>query len=298
MVLYIKTMPKFIFSLVIVLTFVCCCLNLAPGGSFPDHTKENISPANNTSSIETEVIMITHPVTLTDDVPTPFNSQLIYPKLPTVPLTTSKDIVASFLANNSLIFDYSGDVYKDDLLEFTLIHKKPYFYKIFRYFGTATVSSIDYIDNKYMWSQDIAAGEIDVLPYYDPHCFPFYEDYQERTVSIFTGKYNVTAQAPGIVDHNSVYVVETRYIGNKSPKLISDIRSKIFIDPNTWMVVKFEKFDQNDKLLSVIDIKNISVNNGVQESEFAYTPPPGALVRNAKSPCYGVTDFSDWDEEG
>ena len=201
------------------------------------------------------------------------------------------------MANNSLISDYSGDVYKDDLHEFSLIHKKPYFYKIFRYFGKETVFSIDYIDSKYMWSHGIADGEIGVLPYYDPHCFPFNEDYQERTVSIFTSKYNVTAQVPGIVDRNPVYVVETRYIGNKSPNLLSDIRSKIFINSNTWMVTRFEKYDQNGKLLSVIDIRNISVNNGVQESEFTFTPPSGALVRNGKTDCYGVTNFSDWDTE-
>jgi outer membrane lipoprotein-sorting protein len=57
------------------------------------------------------------------------------------------------------------------------------------------------------------------------------------------------------------------------------------------MVVRFEPCDQDGRIDSIIEIKNISINTGVTDNYFTFVPPAGALLRNGKSPCEGIADY-------
>ncbi len=212
-------------------------------------------------------------------------------KMETKPGPSLKHILEGFFSAENNTDDYAAEVFIDGSLDYTFIHKKPYFYKISWYLGQDEVYYTDYIDNKTRWSY--APPRVDILPYGDPHCFPFEGNIQQNAADTFSRDYTLTSLTPQIIDNRTVYVVKAEYSGNKALSLVIPLKY-IYIDPDTWMVTRLEEWDAYGFVQRTYDIKNISINTGVSETEFAITPPPGTMVRYTKSMCDGITDYSNW----
>ena len=180
----------------------------------------------------------------------------IQSKMETKPGPSLKHILEGFFSAENNTDDYAAEVFIDGSLDYTFIHKKPYFYKISWYLGQDQVYYTDYIDNKTRWSY--APPRVDILPYGDPHCFPFEGNIQQNAADTFSRDYTLTSLTPQIIDNRTVYVVKAEYSGNKALSLVIPLKY-IYIDPDTWMVTRLEEWDAYGSVQRTYDIKNMAL---------------------------------------
>lgn len=71
------------------------------------------------------------------------------------------------------------------------------------------------------------------------------------------------------------------YVINASPKnadMMMGGRYIILVDTETWMPLKIDMFDKDDKLMISIEYREIKFNTGIPDSEFEFHIPAGAKV--------------------
>jgi outer membrane lipoprotein-sorting protein len=80
------------------------------------------------------------------------------------------------------------------------------------------------------------------------------------------------------VDGRSAYMLET------SPKeegegiqLLDGM--KLWVDKETWMPLRYEMYDSGGDLMMELEIRDLEVNAGIPDSEFAFEVPEGATVK-------------------
>jgi negative regulator of sigma E activity len=80
------------------------------------------------------------------------------------------------------------------------------------------------------------------------------------------------------VDGRSAYVLEARPKAEESvlSELVS--RTKVWVDRETWMVLKSSMYDNEGNLSIDVEIRDLKVNTGIPDSEFKFEIPEGAEV--------------------
>lgn len=80
------------------------------------------------------------------------------------------------------------------------------------------------------------------------------------------------------VDGRSAYVLETRPKAEES--VLSELasRTKVWVDRETWMVLKFSMYDNEGNLSVDVEIRDLKVNVGIPDSEFKFEIPDGTEV--------------------
>lgn len=89
---------------------------------------------------------------------------------------------------------------------------------------------------------------------------------------------NVTLLGIEEVDNRSTFLLET------TPKKTAEdyqlvSRTKIWVDKETWMPLKYEIYDSNKNLTIKIEIRDLKVNIGIPDSEFIFDIPEGAKIK-------------------
>ncbi|WP_440956974.1 outer membrane lipoprotein-sorting protein [Methanosarcina sp. Mfa9] len=56
-------------------------------------------------------------------------------------------------------------------------------------------------------------------------------------------------------------------------------RTKIWIDKETWLPVRYELYDNRERMAVEIEIRNLKINSGIPDSEFEFEVPEGAEVK-------------------
>jgi outer membrane lipoprotein-sorting protein len=89
---------------------------------------------------------------------------------------------------------------------------------------------------------------------------------------------NVTLLGMEDVDNRSTFLLET------TPKETAEDyqligRTKIWVDKETWMPLRYEICDSKKNLIMKIEIRDLKVNTGIPDSEFVFDIPEGAKIQ-------------------
>ncbi|MBP1910346.1 outer membrane lipoprotein-sorting protein [Methanolobus bombayensis] len=196
------------------------------------------------------------------------------------------DILSKVHMRADSLEDYSYTVHVNSYLngsntekyEYSIIWKKPMFMK-----GTFQTSNIDsgieMISNRSM--QLIYNPESNIV-FKKSLYNTSYDDklFEPNLYSVFLNETlnGMSASLAGsdIIDGSDAYVLllnppinGTETIGEKS---------KIWVDKNNWMVIRYEIFDKNEDLLFVVRIKNIKINSTIPENHFDFEMPKESTV--------------------
>jgi outer membrane lipoprotein-sorting protein len=155
--------------------------------------------------------------------------------------------------------------------EFDIMYKKPNMKKTITK-GTENESVMIY-DGKIEWLYDPETNIVQkiIVP----------EEYQELEIDYFKlfndilNEYNVSVLGNDKIDGRIAYLLEAKpKEAGGEDHLINEI--KIWVDEETWIPLKYEIYQGTQRM--EIEIQNLKINTGVQDSEFVFNVPEGAEV--------------------
>lgn len=89
---------------------------------------------------------------------------------------------------------------------------------------------------------------------------------------------NVTLLGMEDVDNRSTFLLETTPKKTaKDYQLVGT--TKIWVDKETWMPLRYEMYDSDKNLIMKIEIRDLKVNTGIPDSEFVFDIPEGAKIQ-------------------
>lgn len=86
---------------------------------------------------------------------------------------------------------------------------------------------------------------------------------------------DISYQTTEKFEGRNVYVIKA---SPKNADIIMGGRYTMFVDSETWMPLKIDMFDKDDKLIISIEYREIKFNTGIPDSEFEFNIPAGAKV--------------------
>ncbi len=133
--------------------------------------------------------------------------------------------------------------------------------------GQVTVS-----DGNTIWSYDPRTNVVTnmALPERDNS---FQMDY--RFIKELFNKTDISYQTTEKFEGRNVYVIKG---SPKNAETMIGGRYTMFVDSETWMPLKIDMFDKDDKLIISIEYREIKFNTGIPDSEFEFKIPAGAKV--------------------
>ena len=80
------------------------------------------------------------------------------------------------------------------------------------------------------------------------------------------------------IDGRSAYVLEANpKEDGEGIQLVDGM--KLWVDKETWMPLRYEMYDSDGGLMIELEIRDLEVNTGIQDSEFVFEVPEGATVK-------------------
>ncbi len=154
--------------------------------------------------------------------------------------------------------------------EFDIMYKKPNMKKTITK-GTENESVMIY-DGKIEWLYD--PETIVVQKIIVPEEYQFEIDYF-KLFNDTLSEYNISVHGNDTIDGRIVYFLEAKpKEGREESILIDEIN--IWVDEETWIPLKYEIYQGKQRM--EIEIQNLKINTGVQDSEFVFDIPEGAEV--------------------
>ena len=158
-----------------------------------------------------------------------------------------------------------------------LLIKRPYMYRV--------------VDSKDCYS--LSNGNIrwiycngsDAATYFeDPSVRRFFDDldYQQ----IFT---NMLSESPGImkgndtIDGTSTWIIETMPVPKRYNIRYSFTTVRLWADIKTGMILRAELIPNNTTNVGIIQFHNVTVNRGISDDHFTFTPGPEIKIINQKA---------------
>lgn len=98
-------------------------------------------------------------------------------------------------------------------------------------------------------------------------------------VNGFLNNTNVTQSGMENVDGRTTYLLETAP-KEKGGDYELVYKTKIWIDKETWMPLRYETYNGDGNLTMKIEIQDLKVNTGIPDSKFEFEPPSGAKIED------------------
>ncbi len=134
-------------------------------------------------------------------------------------------------------------------------------------------------DGKTIWSYDPRKNEVTRMDIPEI-ARPQEQDYTQSIKEILN-QTDISYQGMENFEGRSVYLIKA---SPKNSSMFMDIRYSIWVDSETWMPLKMEIFDKNDKLMTSIEYRDIKFNTGIPDSEFEFKMPEGAKIVERERP--------------
>lgn len=80
------------------------------------------------------------------------------------------------------------------------------------------------------------------------------------------------------IDGRPAYLLETSPKEEEEGFKLAD-GMKIWVDKETWMPLRYEMYDSDGDLVMELEIHDLEINTGIQDSEFVFEVPEGATVK-------------------
>jgi outer membrane lipoprotein-sorting protein len=134
-------------------------------------------------------------------------------------------------------------------------------------------------DGEFIWSYIPETNEV-IKTKLPENSEPTQNDYI-NAVGEFLNSTNVTLLGMESIDGRTTYLLETTPKENEEASQLID-RTKIWVDKETWMPLRYEIYNGNGNLTLKIEIRDLKVNSGIPDSEFRFEIPKGAKIVETK----------------
>lgn len=194
---------------------------------------------------------------------------------------SAEEIVEKMQEKEASLEDYSGTIHttiylngEKDLEEETqIIYKKPNLMKTLGVEDGNKVESVS--DGEFVWSYDAKTNTVTKIKLPEEPLLT--EKDFASIVGNFVNKSDVSILGVEEVDGRSAYILEAR------PKVEENesepaSRTKIWVDRDTWMVLKSSIYNNKGNLVTEVEIRDLKINTGIPDSEFKFEIPEGAKV--------------------
>lgn len=194
---------------------------------------------------------------------------------------SAEEIVAKMQEKEASLEDYSGTIHttvylngeKSQEEETQIIYKKPNLMKTLGVEEGKKVESVS--DGEFVWSYDAETNKVTKIKLPEEPLLT-----EKDFVSIignFVNESDVSMLGVEEVDGRSAYVLEARpKVKENESELAS--RTKLWVDRDTWMVLKTSIYNNKGNLITEVEIRDLKINTGIPDSEFKFEIPEGAKV--------------------
>jgi len=196
---------------------------------------------------------------------------------------SAEEIATKMQEKGESIEDYSCIAYtatyaegeKVQEIEERIMYKKPNMMKSWSIEqGKEEIASVS--DGEFLWSYDKGTNTVTKIKL--PEKTPVNESDYVGLIEDFLNKTNVSLKGMEEVDGRSTYVLEAEQeYENEGYSPLS--RTKMWVDKETWMPVKYEMYDSKENLVIETEMRDLEINTGIPDSEFKFEIPEGAKIK-------------------
>ncbi|HEY9206180.1 MAG TPA: outer membrane lipoprotein-sorting protein [Candidatus Methanoperedens sp.] len=134
-------------------------------------------------------------------------------------------------------------------------------------------------DGKTIWNYDPKKNEVTRMDI--PETERSYEPDYTQFIKEILNQTDISYQGTDKFEGRSVYLIKA---SPKDNSKLMGIHYRMWVDSETWMPLKIEIFDKNDKLMTSVEYRDIKFNTGIPDSEFEFKMPEGAKIVEREPP--------------
>ena len=196
---------------------------------------------------------------------------------------SAEEIATKMQEKRASLEDYSGTIRTTIYLdgeknqeEVKVMYKKPNLMKslVIEEQGKEKVEAGS--DGEFIWSYDAATNTVTKMKL--PKEPLLRENDYVRLIGDFLNESKVSILGVEEVDGRGAYVLEAEP-KNKENVSYLFFRTKIWVDKETWMVLKCNIYDNKGNVTTEVEIRDLKINSGIPDSEFKFEVPAGAEVK-------------------
>ncbi len=128
-------------------------------------------------------------------------------------------------------------------------------------------------DGKTMWMYDPNKKEVTKMEM--PEINMTSEQDYTRFIKELLDQTDISYQGMDKFEGRNVYYIQA---APKNGSMLTGMYYCMLVDTETWMTLKIEIFDKNDKLIMSMEYHDVKFNTGVPDSEFEFKVPEGVKV--------------------
>jgi outer membrane lipoprotein-sorting protein len=194
---------------------------------------------------------------------------------------TAEEIKTKVLDMDSSTSDYSYTMHTTTYyggqtkeMSYNVLLKKPDKVKSIAISPANQSESISVLDGTNLWGYNPNTNtvkKISLTNISDIKTIDYY-----NIIKYFFDDANVSLIGKQQLNKKEGYLLKIKPSSSKTYDLIDS--TKIWIDQETWLPLKYDTYDKNGTLTMTIQIQDLKVNTGISDSEFVFGIPPGAEI--------------------
>ena len=194
----------------------------------------------------------------------------------------AEDIATQMLEKQDSIQDYSYTMHstyytgeKAIETEFKTIYKKPHMIKNFMQEPGKEEETFVLSDGEFRWTY--IPGTNTVMKTKLPKTSEITKSDYLTLIGITLNDTNVSLLGVEKLDNRETYLLKTS--PKETGKSAAQYYTKVWVDKETWMPLKYEMYDSSGNLTAKVEIWDLKVNSGIPDSEFVFNIPDGAEIK-------------------
>lgn len=201
---------------------------------------------------------------------------------------SAEQIAEQMKAKQDSIKDYSATMVvtssfggKDEMAKAKIMNKMPDKSRMDYLEPAEMAGQVMVNDGKTIWSYDPKKNEVTKMDMPKINMTTSEQDYT-KSIKELLNQTDISYQGTEKFEGRSVYNIKA---SPKNGSMLMGIHYSMWVDSETWMPLKMEMFDKNDKLMTSIEYRDIKFNTGIPDSEFEFKVPEGAKVVTRELPA-------------
>lgn len=194
----------------------------------------------------------------------------------------AEDIATQMLEKQDSIQDYSYTMHstyytgeKAIETEFKTIYKKPHMIKNFMQEPGKEEETLVLSDGEFRWTY--IPGTNTLMKTKLPKTSEITKSDYLTIIGITLNDTNVSLLGVEKLDNRETYLLKTS--PKETGKSAAQYYTKVWVDKETWMPLKYEMYDSSGNLTAKVEIWDLKVNSGIPDSEFVFNIPDGAEIK-------------------
>lgn len=135
-------------------------------------------------------------------------------------------------------------------------------------------------DGRTFWTYDPNKNEVTKMDM--PEISLTFEQDYTKSIRELLNQTDISYNGMDKFDGRNVYLITAT---SRNGSIWMGMRFSLWVDSETWMPLKMDTFDKNDKLLTSVEYRDVKYNTGIPDTEFEFKVPEGAKVVTREPPA-------------